>query len=111
MVFELSVLKGWDNLDGWESVCEAETRRLGTVTVLKVAAQARSKNQNPDLSEGNRKADELAKAYADQLFKDQLDDLTCKIAWVLDLQSHLIHQFCQKTSNIMLQEYELEVSR
>ena len=74
--FELSVLKGWDNLDAWESVCKAETRRLGTATVLKVAAHGRCKNQNPDLSEGNRKADELAKACADQLFKDQLDDLT-----------------------------------
>ena len=92
-------------------MCKAETRRLGTATVLKVAAHGRCKNQNPDLSEGNRKADEMAKACADQLFKDQLDDLTCKIARVLDLQSHLIHQFCQKTSNTMLQEYELEVSR
>ena len=86
-------------------MCKAETRRLGTATVLKVAAHGRCKNQNPDLSEGNRKADELAKACADQLFKDQLDDLTCKIAWVLDLQSHLIRQFCQNTSSAMLQEY------
>ena len=39
--FELSVLKGWDNLDAWESVCKAETRRLGTATVLKVAAHGR----------------------------------------------------------------------
>ena len=75
---------------------------------LKVAAHGRCKNQNLDLSEGNRKADELAKACADQLFKDKLDDLTCKIAWVLDLQSHLIRQFCQNSSSAMLQEYGLD---
>ena len=46
------------------------------IYIHKVAAHGRCKNQNPDLSEGNRKADELAKACADQLFIDQLDDLT-----------------------------------
>ena len=72
-----------------------------------MAAHGRGKNQNPDLSEGNHKADELVKTCTDQLFIDQLNDLTNKIAWVLDFQSHLIYQFCQNNFSAILQEYGL----
>ena len=81
---------------------------FGQQLSFKVAAHSRCKNQNPDLSKGNRKADELAKARAEQLSKDQLDDVSRKIAWVLDLPSHLICQFCQNSSSTMLQEYGLD---
>ena len=106
--FELTILKGWDPLDTWESVYKAETRRLGTTIILKMTAHGRWKNQNPDRTEGNRKADELAKAYINQLFKNQLNNLTSKIIWDLDFQSHLIYQFYQNTSSAILQEYGLD---
>ena len=68
--FDLSILKGWDNLDVWDTdtVCKAELRRLGSVAVFKAAAHGRDKRQDPYLSQGNQIADEAANSCASILF-------------------------------------------
>ena len=106
--FDLSILKGWDNLDVWDTVCKAEFRRLGSVAVFKVTAHGRDKRQDPYLSQGNQIADEAANSCASTLFQSHFDDLSSKLGWVLDLQIHLIHQFCRHISNDILQEYETD---
>ena len=93
-----SSLRSWDNFDLWTLIA-AETclnHRTVHVSVSKVSAHGRDPSQDPGLTEGNEKADALAKSLCQRQFQQHSDHSVCDVNCILAVQIHLIKSFVNR---------------
>ena len=91
-----SSLRSWDNFDLWTLIAAETSLNHRTVHVSKVSAHGRDPSQDPGLTEGNEKADALAKSLCQRQFQQHSDHSVCDVNCILAVQIHLIKSFVNR---------------
>jgi ribonuclease HI len=91
-----SSLRSWDNFDLWTLIAAETCLNHRTVHVSKVSAHGRDPSQDPGLTEGNEKADALAKSLCQRQFQQHSDHSVCDVNCILAVQIHLIKSFVNR---------------
>ena len=89
-------MRSWDNFDLWTLIASEIRLNHRTVHVTKVSAHGRGPSQETSLSEGNAKADALAKSLCQQQFQQHTDHTLCDVNCILAVQIHLVKSFVDR---------------
>ena len=67
-----------------------------TVHLSKVSADGRDRSQDTSLTEGNERANALAKSLCQQQFQQHSDHSLCDVNCILAVQNHLVKSFVNR---------------
>ena len=85
-----------DNFDLWALIAAETSLNQRTVHVSKVSADGRDRSQDTSLTEGNERANALAKSLCQQQFQQHSDHSLCDVNCILAVQIHLVKSFVNR---------------
>ena len=105
--FSPSVLGQLDNADLWEKMGQVLARRQGTISLRKVKAHVSNHAQQCQyLTEGNSRADALAKSCAKEKLRVKISCFRDLISQAVGLQVHLVTTLMSRTEHFAHDDLE-----